>query len=218
MHIGERLRRAMKRAGLTQRQIAERTHTHVGTISKLMSGETANPNWDTVAGIVEAIGTTWGDLFDEPRIHLSVKDAALVHEFNDFLERLIANDRAQKQRRQTKTAGEIRDAPSDEVVELPNEMIDEEFVRGRANRAYKVLTDSMIGIGIWEGSKIFARATVDLDSADGKIAVVRLNNTLFLKRVDRRGQQTVLTSENPRYADIHVGSRDAIELVAILVP
>ena len=47
---------------------------------------------------------------------------------------------------------------------------------------------------------------------------MRLNKTLFLKRVDLRGKKAVLSSENPLYADIHIGSRDSLELVAIVVP
>src|SRR5437870_3440797 len=219
MKIGQRLRRAMKRAELNQKQLAARSGIHEGTISAIMKGETANPNWETVETLVNAIGTTWGDLFDEPRIHLSTKDAALTLEFKDFLDRLLANDAAQKQRHGTKPADEIREAaPADEVEFQPNETIPEAFVRARATRAYRVVTDAMIGIGILEGSIIYAQPTVNLDAADGEIAIVRLNKTLFLKRVDLRGKKAVLSSENPLYADIHIGSRDALELVAIVVP
>ena len=219
MTIGQRLRRAMKRADLNQKQVAERSGIHEGTVSAIMKGVTANPNWETVETLVNAIGTTWGDLFDEPRIHLSTKDAALTHEFRDFLDRLLANAAAQKQRHGPRPADEIRDAPpADEVEHLPNHNIPEAFVRARATRAYKVTTDAMIGIGILEGSVIFANPTVNLDAADGEIAIVRLNKTLFLKRVDLRGKKTVLISENPIYADIHVGNRDTLELVGIVVP
>ena len=88
---------------------------------------------------------------------------------------------------------------------MPNHNIPEVYVRARATRAYKVITDAMIGIGILEGSVIFAKPTVNLDAADREIAIVRLNKTLFL-------------SENPIYADIHVGNRDTLELVGIVVP
>lgn len=219
MKIGQRLRRAMKRADLTQKQLAQRSGIHEGTISGIMKGETANPNWETVETLVNAIGTTWGDLFDEPRIHLSVKDKALTLEFKDLIDRILANDAAQAQRHGTRAADEIRDAvPADEVEHVPDYKIPEAFMRARATRAYKVVTDAMIGVGILEGSMIFAYPTVNLDAADGEIAVVRLNKTLFLKRVDLRGKKIVLMSENPRYGDIHVDKRDNFELVAIVVP
>jgi SOS-response transcriptional repressor LexA len=217
MKIGQRLRRAMKRADLTQKELSRRTGMHETTISKVMKGETRSPNWETVETLVNAIGTTWGDLFEEPRIHLSVKDAALTMEFKDFLERLLANDAAQKQRHRT-GGDEIHDTPDrgvDEVVELSDKIPGPYVVKGA--RPYRVITDSMIGVGIMEGSMIWAKPSVHLDAADGKIAIVRLNKTLFLKRVDRRGQRTVLTSENPRYGDIEVRG-EKCELVAILVP
>lgn len=218
MRIGQRLHRAMKRADLSQKELSRRTGMHKSTISKVMKGETGSPTWETVETLVNAIGTTWGDLFDEPRIQLSVKDSALAAEFRDFLERLLANDAAQKERYRS-DAEEIRDALDrgvDEVAELTEKQITGNHLRSGA-RPYKVLTDSMIGAGILEGSTIWAKPSLHLDAADGHIAIVRLNKTLFLKRVDRRGQQTVLTSANPRYGDIHVKPGEKCDLVAILV-
>jgi transcriptional regulator with XRE-family HTH domain len=217
MKIGQRLRSAMKRADLNQKQLSLRSGIHESTISSVMSSETENPNWDTVETLVGAIGTTWGDLFDEPRIHLSDKDRVLVAEFRDFLGRLLANDAAQKKRHGVRPAEEIRNLPVDEVELLRDEKIPGPFVRGGARQAYRVVTDAMIGIGMLENSKIYVKPTVNLDAADGLISIVRLNKTLYLKRVDLRGKKIVLTSENPRYGDIHVDKRDNFELVAIVV-
>jgi transcriptional regulator with XRE-family HTH domain len=204
MKIGQRLRSAMKRAGLNQKELARRSGIHESTISSVMSGQAANPNWETVETLVNAIGTTWGDLFDEPRVPLSEKDCAAVAELRDIFDRLLANDAAQKLSR-------------DEVELWPAVRIPEAYGRAGARQSYRVLTDAMTGLGILENSMIFARPAADLDAADGDVAVVRFNGTLYLRRVDLRGKKVVLTSENPRYADLHVGKRDVFELVAVVV-
>jgi len=201
MKIGQRLRSAMKRADLSQKELARRSGIHESTISAVMSGLAANPNWKTVEMLVNAIGTTWGDLFDEPRVHLSEKDRALAAEFRDFLERLLA----------------IHAASVDEVELWPAAPIPEKYDRMGARRTYRVLTDAMTGIGIYKDSIIFTRSAANLDAADGRVAVVRLNGALYVRRVNRRGKTIVLASENPRYGHINVGKRDVVELEAIVV-
>ncbi len=216
MKIGQRLHRAMKRAGLSQKEISRRTGIHETTISKVMKGETRSPNWQTIETIVDAIDTTWGDLFEEPRIHLSLKDTALAAEFKDFLDRLLANDAAQKERRPVSLVDEIRDAPGiDEVVELTGEKIPGPYVIKGA-RPFRVLTDSMIEAGVMKGAVIWAQPAMDLNAADGRISIVRVNKTLLVKHVDRRGQQTVLSSANPRYGDIQIRGQKC-ELVGIVI-
>jgi SOS-response transcriptional repressor LexA len=212
--IGSRLRQAMVRAGLTQREVARRASIDEGTVSNVMS-RAANPNWATIERLVNAIGTTWGELFEEAEMPLSTRDAALIHDFKDYLERVLQTEAKRKQQR--RSAKQARSTVVDEVVELPSARIPEAVIRAGARRTYRVLSDSMIGIGIPEDSVIYARPTSNLDAADGEIAIVRLNATLFLKRVDCRGKQIVLTSENRRYDDIHVGSGDRCELVAIVI-
>jgi len=201
MKIGQRLRSAMKRADLSQKELARRSGIHESTISAVMSGLAANPNWETVERLVDAIGTTWGDLFDEPRVHLSEKDRALAAEFRDFLERLLANHAASV----------------DEVELWPAAPIPEKYDRLGARQTYRVLTDTMTGIGIFENSIIFTRPAANLDAADGRVAVVRLNGALYVRRVDRRGKTIVLASENPRYGDIRIGKHDVVELEAIVI-
>ena len=220
MTIGQRLRKAMKEAGLSQKMLAERTGMRESTISAIMKGR--NPRWNSVERLVNGIRTTWGDLFDEPRIQLTVKDAALAHEFSDFLGRLLATDAREKQRR-AREGEELHDALdrgiADEVEELPDEPIPPKYDKKGANRVYRVRTEAMIGVGLFPDTLIFAYTSRYLDAADDRIAVVRLNGRLFLRHVDRRGNQTVLKSANePRYGEIHVLPTETCELVAILIP
>jgi len=78
MKIGQRLGRALQRAGMSQREIADRAKMEESTVSKIITGTTASPFFATIEKIVRAAGITWGELFDEPpvlRQHPGVVDA-----------------------------------------------------------------------------------------------------------------------------------------------
>src|SRR4051794_12598600 len=216
MKIGQRLGRALQRAGISQREVADRAKLEEGTVSKVITGKTGSPFFATVEKIVRAAGLTWGELFDEPQLRLSETDARVSREFRDVLDRVIDNDARQK-RISRGHLSVVRDAPigeHDEVKALPDEEIPEEYQRIHANRVYRVMTDAM---QILPGSLLFARATQNEEAADGETVVCRLNGKLYLRRLDRRGDKTVLESTNPRYSEIRVDhKKDRFALVAVV--
>lgn len=218
MKIGERLRRALERAGKSQREVAERARLEEATVSKVLSGKTPSPFFSTVEKIVRAAGLTWSEVFEEPQMRLSGGDVRTATEFQGVLTRILDNDAKQKRmERGGRRASVVRDAPSrayDEVEELPDEEIPEEFQRVHANRAYRVLSDTM---GILENSILYARASQDVDAADGATVICRLNGKLYLRQLDRRGGRTILEAANRRYAAIHIGQKsDRFALVAVV--
>ena len=236
MTIGPLLARAAERKGKTKAGLARVTEIDQGRIGKIFSGEVENPEWQTVFKLVTAIETTWGDLFDEKRLPLSDDDAVVAAEFREVLDRLLANAAAEheltgrkgeppktRKPRPMKSFEEIRDPAElkdgiDEVEYLPHEHIPGRYVFAGAYRAYRVLTDAMVRSRIGEKSIVFVRRpTQDLEAADGKIAVVDVNGTLLIKRIDRRGKQTWLISEHPRYDEIQLVYRRSIKSVAIVV-
>ncbi|HEV2721324.1 MAG TPA: S24 family peptidase [Thermoanaerobaculia bacterium] len=236
MTIGLLLANAADRNGRTKAELARITKIDQGRIGRIFSGEVENPEWQTVEKLVTAIGTTWGDLFDEKRLPLSEDDAVVAAEFREVLNRLLANVAAeseltgrkgeqQKTRkpRQRKSFEEIRDPAEltegvDEVEYLPHKRIPGRYVFSGAYRAYRVLTDAMVRARIGEKSIVFVkRPTQDLDAADGKIAIVDVKGTLLLKRIERRGKETWLISEHPTYNKIHLAYRRDIKSLAIVV-
>jgi transcriptional regulator with XRE-family HTH domain len=216
MKIGERLKRAIDRAGKSQREVADRAKMGEAAVSKIIGGAIASPYFITVERIVRAAGLTWGEVFDEPQLRLSDTDARVAREFREVLDRVLANDAKQKRISRARSSV-VRDAPSrkhDEVEELPAEEIPEEFQRIDANRVYRVLSDAM---GFLEGSLIFAHATQNQDAADGETVICRLNGKLYLRRLDRRGGRTTLEATNPRYSPIRINpAKDRFSLVAIV--
>jgi transcriptional regulator with XRE-family HTH domain len=216
MKIGQRLGRALERAGMSQREVADRAKMEEGTVSKVITGKTASPYFATVDKIVRAAGVTWGELFDEPQMRLAETDARVAREFRDVLDRVIDNDTRQKRiiRGQISV---VRDAPNgeyDDVEELSDERIPDEYQRVHANRVYRVITDAM---QILPGSLLFCRATQNEEAADGQTVVCRLNEKLYLRRLDRRGARTILEATNPRYSLIRVDRKnDRFALVAVV--
>ncbi len=59
MKIGQRLGRALERAGKSQREVAERAKMEEGTLSKIITGKTASPFFGTIEKIVRAADLTW---------------------------------------------------------------------------------------------------------------------------------------------------------------
>jgi transcriptional regulator with XRE-family HTH domain len=216
MKIGQRLGRALQRAGKTQREIADLTKMEEGTVSKIITGKTPSPFFATVEKIVRAAGLTWGELFDEPQMRLAETDARVAREFRDVLDRVIDNDTRQK-RISRGQISLVRDAPSgeyDDVEELSDEQIPEEYQRVHANRVYRVVTDAM---QILPGSLLFVRATQNEEAADGQTVICRLNGKLYLRNLDRRGGRTILEATNPRYSVIRVERKnDRFALVAVV--
>jgi SOS-response transcriptional repressor LexA len=233
MEIGERLDRARQRVGLSRAELAQRAGMARSSVSDILNGK-QQPSYKTVERLVRAMGISFGVLYDEPHIHLSAADAKLSREFHQFLGRFLDADEAQKRLRDDdahvlaprgkRPIHMLREGgrepvhlnPRSEVVSLPNEVIPQQYVRLGAHRAFRVLRDVMIEAGIYEGDIIYVRPSTDVDAADGDIIVCKLNDALYLKRLDRRGNQTRLCNENKRYEAIDVKDRDDFALLGVV--
>lgn len=207
MTIGQRLRRAIERAGLTQKEIAMRAGLEAATVSDILNDRT-RPAFATVERMIGAIGTTYGELFDEPRVLLSVEDALVLQQAVAVLNRLLANDAAKQEKSIAR--------PGDELLPLPNEPVPERHFRKGARRAFKVTTDAMIGAGILDGDVVYVRPAADVPAADGEVIACRLDGALYVKRLDLRGGHTVLVSENPRYPPVTVRENDNFLLIGVV--
>ncbi|HEX6085768.1 MAG TPA: S24 family peptidase [Thermoanaerobaculia bacterium] len=220
MGIGERLGNVFRRRGLKQVNVALAAGIPPATLSRIISGEIENPWHSTIEKIVRAADITWAELYDEPRLRLLPDDVTKAREFQEVLERILENDAQQKEISRRSSFSIIRDPNrrlvSDEVENLPTEKIPDEYQRLDANRAYRVHTDAMIEARIPEGSVIYALATQNIASADDEIVVCRLNKKLYLRRLDLRGNKTVLVASNPRYENIVKRAKDRFTLEAVV--
>jgi SOS-response transcriptional repressor LexA len=227
---GQLLRRAMQRAGLTQVELARRSGVDKYSIGAIANDD-RDPQLSTLRKLVAALQMTWATFFDEAQLAFSPEEARAVRTTRDALDRLLENDAAlkammpapppvrhDKQSRWTsRLTSEIRD-PGDEVRRSDAE-IPEWHYRNGSRLAFTVTTDSMTGpgSGILEGATIFVRRTVDVDNADGEIVVCILNGTHYLKKLDRRGGETVLHSTRKGYPELVVTQKDVFALVGVVV-
>lgn len=83
--------------------------------------------------------------------------------------------------------------------------IDRRLFRPKPDFLLRVRGDSMQGAGIFDGDLAAIRQTPQVEN--GQIAVVRREDEITLKRVQRRGDTVLLHSENPAYAPIEVNLR-----------
>src|ERR1051326_3697892 len=167
LSIGARLRRAMVRAGLNQKLVAQRAGLDEGTVSAVMRGG-VKPNWATVERLVDAVGEASRELFEEAAMPLSTRDAALANDFKDLLDRLLRSDARQKERRRSRSAKPHGGAAFDDVVPLPNARPRKRRARRGAGRASGVVPAAMFHGGILGGTVISARPAADIDAANGK--------------------------------------------------
>lgn len=78
----------------------------------------------------------------------------------------------------------------------------------------RALGDSMVGIGLFDGDLMFVNRA--LDARHRAIVVACLNGESFVKRLILQGQQTILQSENPKYAPRYVLENDELEIWGVV--
>ncbi len=83
MNLGERLRDIRREVGLTQVELAQKSHTSQSVISMIERGERPHSGADTVARIEDALGIPRGALSDEIEPHPTL---------TEFLNSQVAKD------------------------------------------------------------------------------------------------------------------------------
>ncbi len=70
----DNLKDLKKQAGMSAKQIAEKTNLPERTVSRIFSGDTANPLMDTLRRIVDVLGGSLDDIFVESRVRVANTD------------------------------------------------------------------------------------------------------------------------------------------------
>jgi DNA transposition AAA+ family ATPase len=89
-HWRRRLTRAIDLSRRTQASIAEQADVSPETLSRVIHGIHAQPQFETVVAIIHATGETVGWILREPQTFLSTDDSARMREVIDFLESSFA--------------------------------------------------------------------------------------------------------------------------------
>lgn len=85
----DNLKELKKQSGMSAKQIAEKTNLPERTVSRIFSGDTANPLTDTLRRIVAVLGGSLDDLFAESKTVIANTDLiALQAEYDKLLAEL----------------------------------------------------------------------------------------------------------------------------------
>lgn len=76
--ISDKLREKKDESGLTTQQIADRCHVPASTVSRILSGQTESPGFQTVRDIAHCLGCSLGDLEDQAPAPEKTDQSAVV--------------------------------------------------------------------------------------------------------------------------------------------
>ncbi len=192
--LGNRIREARTRLGLTQDELGGRLGIGKSSISEWEHGK-RSPSIDDLTRLAEALSTTPESLMGWQRAS-TLPHASLLP---------IQN------RRRVPVIGSIA---CGEPIFCPGDGLEQAEIEGdiQCDCALYCKGDSMVGARIHDGDLVFIRLQPDVD--DGQIAAVSIDDEMTLKRVyklrdlDEDGNvlyRLELRAENPRYAPIRIG-------------
>ena len=180
MTLSEKIASLKAGRRITSEELAESAGVPLGTLNKILNGETKNPTGKTLAKIAGALGCTveylYGDNIDYAFDLLPVRRKRV---------RLLGSI----------AAGEPIYAEEDhESYVLAAGDIHCDF-------ALRACGDSMVNARIYDGDIVFIREQPDVD--DGEIAAVIIDDSATLKRVYKTSDGVMLASENSKYRPMH---------------
>jgi transcriptional regulator with XRE-family HTH domain len=135
----DNLKELKKQSGMSAKQIAEKTNLPERTVSRIFSGDTANPLMDTLRRIVDVLGGSLDDIFVESRVRVANTDLIALQAEYDKLQAEASDLRAENvslkdkvvtleveldRLRLTLAHKEEMLAHKDEIVSLQKELID----------------------------------------------------------------------------------------------
>ena len=82
----DNLKELKKKAGMTAKQIAEKTSLPERTVNRIFSGETDHPYADTLDIIVKALGYDLGDIFADTGVIVATEKLVEIKESVDVVE------------------------------------------------------------------------------------------------------------------------------------
>ena len=175
MRLQEKLLRLKARRNMTTEALAESSGVPVGTINKLLNGETRNPTVRTLQRLAAALHCPYEAL---------LADAPLPENLLPL---------------------ETRRVPVLGAIAAGQPIFDEEapgcFIACDAalkcDFALRIVGDSMVGARICDGDIVFIRSQPDVEN--GEIAAVFVDGEATLKRVYHLKNGLQLLSENPKY-------------------
>ena len=175
MRLQEKLIRLKARQGLTTEALSERSGVPIGTINKLLNGETRNPTARTLRNLAEALRCPYETLLG---------DAALPGNILSIETRRVPLLGAIAAGRPI-----YADEEQDCYIACDAAL--------HCDFALRIQGDSMTGARLNDGDVVFIRSQPDVEN--GEIAAVVIDGEATLKRVYHLKNGLQLLSENSKY-------------------
>lgn len=201
MRTGERIKQRRIELGYTVDQLAKILNKNRATIYRYENGDIENLPTSILTPLAKALNTTpadlvgWSDTISRTSTAPIIPEEGFIPKYKKVP--LLG----------TTAAGEP--IYSEEHFE---EYID---VHEKYNIDYclRVQGDSMIGANIFDGDIVFVRKQSIVEN--GEIAVVRVNDTVTLKRFYKTDTGVMLQSENPKYAPLLFNSNNTDSFIIL---
>lgn len=174
MELREKIAQLKSQRGLTTELLSARSGVPVGTINKLLNGETKNPTARTLQKLADALGCP----------------------FESLLSRALPDNILPMETRRVPVLGAIA-AGVPIYASEENDCYIACDAALRCDFALRVQGDSMTGARINDGDIVFIRSQPDVEN--GEIAAVVIDDEATLKRVYHIKNGLQLLSENPKY-------------------
>jgi SOS-response transcriptional repressor LexA len=222
MDVIQRLHAEVKASGLPKKKIAHDAGMSASRLSRLLNGRLKRPSLHDIEAVLAAIGKRMEDLY-AGKLAMDVRQA--LRTLTEFVDQhqdarppasLVRNKR---QPSRTVTAYPAAATPNIVLFDgaasrksVPAEL----WARG-ARAAARVIGDSMIDAGIRDGDVVYFARAASRRAARGKIVVIRVNASVYLKIYEVVDGKKVLLSANSRYPTMTLAEADDVELYGIVL-
>ena len=223
MDVTERLHAAVKASGVPKKKIAHDAGMSPSRLSRLLNGRLKRPSIADVEAVLAAIGKRMEDLYaGTPTMDVRQALRALT-EFVDQHEAarqpMPARVRATPRTSRTVTAYPAAATPNAVIfdAEMSRKKVPPALWARGARGAARVIGDSMIDAGIHDGDVVYFAPAADRRAARGKIVVIRVNASVYVKYYEDVNGQKVLLSANSRYPPMTMTRADDVKLHGIVL-
>lgn len=221
MDLIERLHAAVTASGIPKKLIAHRAGMSPSQLSRLLNGRLKRPSIHDVEAVLAAIGKRMEDLYAETA-PMDVRQALrALTEFVDQHQDARPQQRVQTKRPPSRTVTAYPIAATPNIVMFDDNVarknVPPELWKRGARAAARVIGDSMIDAGIRDGDTVFYAPPTSRRAARGKVVVIRVNASVYLKQYEVVDGKTVLLSANSRYPAMTLSEADDVELYGIVL-
>lgn len=226
----ERLHAAVKASGLPKKVVAHRAGMTTYQLSRLLNGRLKRPSLPAIEAVLRVIDKRMEDLYANNGT-VGVRQA--LRAITEFVDRhdtplqpapepFVAVSMARPKTRSSRTVKAYPAAANPNAVlfdseELPRKKIPPALWARGARYGVRAVGDSMIDAGIRSGDVVFFAPPTSRHAARGKIVVIRVNTSVYLKFYDEVDGQRMLLSAKAGLRPMILKPEDDVELYGTVI-